>query len=62
VFYGTETLSGWQIVPGPSPNPVGSDHFVDLASNWTAPVTGPINLPLLGDVQPSKYLIYVNPQ
>ncbi len=62
VFYGAETLGGYQVVPGPTPSVLPSQHFVDLVSNWTAPIGGVISLPLLGDVQPSKYLIYVNPQ
>ncbi len=62
IFYGVETLKGYDVLPGPTPSFIGSQHFVDLGTNWTAPLTGPISLPAVGTVNPSKYLIYVNPQ
>ncbi|MEO0651057.1 MAG: hypothetical protein AAFZ65_10300 [Planctomycetota bacterium] len=59
IFYGGLTFGGF-FTPG-SITPVGTTQaFVDLASNYSALLPGPIPFPLVGNVRPTKHLMYFN--
>jgi len=55
--YGGSTRGGWQAV---LPIPVIVTNFTDIADNWSAPLNGPYALPIMGSVQQTNHLIYVN--
>lgn len=59
IFYGAETIGGYPIAP----TPVGTtltQHFVDLASNYSNPLFAPVALPAVGSVRATDHLVYVN--
>jgi len=59
LHYGASTEHGFPVVPsegGPAP----VTRFVDLGSNDSLAVPGPLKLPLVGNVMPTRHLIYVN--
>ena len=55
--YGGTTRDGWAVQ---GPGPIVVRNFTDLADNWTAKLTGPYPTPILGSVQQTDHLIYVN--
>ncbi|MHC5212805.1 MAG: hypothetical protein ACYTG2_19010 [Planctomycetota bacterium] len=55
--YGASTRFGWDVL---LPTPVVVNIFTDLADNWSAPLSGPYPGPVLGSVQLTDRLIYVN--
>jgi hypothetical protein len=55
--YGGSTRGGFMAI---LPVPVLVTNFTDLADNYTAPLFGPYPSPILGSVQPTDHLIYVN--
>ena len=59
IFYGAETRGGWPVAPTPVGMPL-TQHFVDLASNYSNSIFDPIALPAVGSVRPTDHLIYVN--
>lgn len=59
VFYGGVTMGGF-IVPPLSPIGGPPTGFIDIASNYSSPLPGPVALPLVGDVGPTDHLIYAN--
>lgn len=60
VFYGVETQFGFQVVPTSAVAPA-TQNFLDLASNYSTPLPGPIAFPLLGSANSgTRHLIYVN--
>ena len=59
VFYGGQTFGGFF---SPTTGPVAGtgQNFLDLASNYSSPLPGPIALPLVGNVGPTDHLVYTN--
>jgi hypothetical protein len=55
--YGGTTRNGWNVL---LPIPVTVTQFTDVADNYSAPLTGPYPLPILGSIRPTEHLIYVN--
>ena len=55
--YGATTRGGWSAT---LPSGVPATSFTDLADNYTAPIAGPFPTPILGSIQPTDHLIYVN--
>ncbi len=55
--YGGSTRDGFTAI---LPIPVPVKNFTDLVDNYTAPLFGPYPSPIMGSVQPSDHLIYVN--
>ena len=55
--YGGSTKGGFQVV---LPIPPIVTNFTDLADNWSAPITGPFTFPIMGAIQPTDRLLYVN--
>ncbi len=58
IFYGAITEQGYQVLP--TPIHLLTQNFVDLASNYTAPTSGPYPFPIYGFTIPTEHLIYVN--
>lgn len=58
VNYGAETTDGWMVVP--SPGVMLTQKFIDVASNYSAILPGPITPPFVGGVLPTVHLIYGN--
>jgi hypothetical protein len=57
VKYGGSTRGGWTaMVLGGLVTP----NFTDIVDNYTAPLSGPFPLPILGSIRSSEHLIYVN--
>ena len=56
IFYGAVTDGGYPVTSSTTP----SQTFVDLASNYSIPLTAPIAFPLFGTVAPTDHLIYGN--
>lgn len=57
VQYGAATSNGWtwsSAIIGPAP-----PQMLDLRSNWSNPIPGPIGLPIVGDVFPSPFQRHV---
>lgn len=59
VFYGSVTEGGYPVI-GTSPVGLFTDRLVDLASNYSAALPGPVTFPLVGEVKGTDHLIYVN--
>lgn len=59
IFYGAETRGGWPVDSAPGGMPL-TQHFVDLASNYSNSIFTPVALPAVGSVRPTDHLIYVN--
>ncbi len=59
IFYGAETVGGYPVAATPVGTPL-TQHFVDLASNYSNPIFAPIALPAVGSVRPTDHLVYVN--
>lgn len=59
LFYGAATEGGYLVLT-PTATGLFSDRFLDLASNYSAPLPGPITFPLLGSVAPTEHLIYLS--
>lgn len=55
IRYGATTRGGWTVN-----HPVLIGSFTDMADNYTAPLFGPYPAPLIGSVQPTDRLIYIN--
>lgn len=55
IKYGATTRGGWSVI-----HPVLITQFTDLTDNWSAPITGPFNFPIVGAMHPSDRLIYTN--
>jgi hypothetical protein len=55
--YGGSTKGGFTVV---MPLPVAVTNFTDLADNWTAPLAGPYPPPIMGTIQKTEHLLYVN--
>jgi len=56
--YGGSTRGGFTaVLVNP---PITVKDFTDIADNWSAPLAGPFTFPILGGVQPTDRLIYVN--
>ncbi len=55
--YGGSTKDGWPVL---LPIPVVVTNFTDVVDNYSAPLLGPYPMPVLGTVNPSNHLIYVN--
>lgn len=56
MMYGAKTADGFQVIPNPDGG-ANTQNFLDLASNYSRPG---VFLPLLGSVQPTDHLIYLN--
>jgi hypothetical protein len=55
--YGGTTKDGWTAILNTG---LTVRNFTDLADNYSAPITGPFPLPILGSVRPTEHLLYVN--
>lgn len=58
VYYGASTQMGFPVTSAPGVTPNYS--FIDIADNYSTPVTGPNLLPILGHVMKTEHLIYAN--
>ena len=58
VYYGASSRGGYN-VDNIGPLSI-SRNFTDLAANESFALPGPIAFPLVGSVQPTRNLIYVN--
>ncbi len=58
VNYGAQTTDGWTVLPDPVV--LLTQKFVDIASNYSATLPGPIVPPFVGSVLPTIHLIYGN--
>jgi len=54
--YGGSTRGGFTVIMLPVP----ITNFTDLADNWTAPLAGPYPAPVMGTIQKTEHLLYVN--
>lgn len=59
VYYGASTSGGYQVVSQPTGPPL-TQNFTDLASNTSWTVPGPPPSTFMGNVLPTRHLIYVN--
>ncbi|QDU65436.1 hypothetical protein [Engelhardtia mirabilis] len=59
VFYGGITEGGYPVFGG-SPIFAFTNRLIDLASNYSSNLPGPVALPMVGTVKPTEHLIYVN--
>ncbi len=59
IFYGGSTTFGW-MPASLDPGITLSDRFIDMASNYSAPLLGPYPSPVAGNVLPTTHLFYVN--
>lgn len=58
VYYGASTADGWFVEEWPET--MLTQFFTDLAANHSFPLPGPPTFPMVGDVKPTRNLIYVN--
>ncbi|MEM7310596.1 MAG: hypothetical protein AAF682_28225 [Planctomycetota bacterium] len=60
LLYGASTSKGFEILFDSTFGAPLTENFTDLASNVSFPVGTPLPLPLVGDVKPTRHLIYTN--
>ena len=58
-FYGGSTSDGWIAFPADPVTPI-TQNFTDLAGNFALPLPGPAIPPFIGNIFPTRHLIYVN--
>ena len=58
ISYGSITQGGFPVVPTPIGIP--SQIYIDIATNYSALLPGPIPLPLVGAVGPTEHLASLN--